>query len=196
MYRWMLTLLVLLCAAALAPAAQVDALAPVSATEAERMVAEERDFLTDVLWIGVDEYFHTGDWQSCVRLCDEVTLLDPQFVEAYTSAAWVLWNYDRDKEAVATYERGLAANPESAELAFDFGFYYRDRKQYDKAISMFRQAVKNGATQTQQHMLPNTLEQAGRKAEALAEWRQLLRRFPKDPVAKNKIARLERELIP
>ncbi len=193
--RQLLTLVVFgLCCAAVAPRACAEEFRPISAKEAERVVAEERDFLTDILWMGIDGYWHEGDGESCVRLCQEITVLDPQFVEAYTNAAYLRWNENRDAEAIALYEQGLAANPESPELYFDCGFFYRDRKNYPKAIEMLRLAVKYGAEQTQQHLLPNTLEESGDKAGALAEWRKLLQRFPGDRIAQRKIARLEKEL--
>jgi hypothetical protein len=59
---------------------------------------------------------------------------------------------------------------------------------------MFRKAAGKGLTGTQQHMLPNTLERAGRKQAALDEWRAIQKRFPNDAIAKNKITRLEKEL--
>jgi len=171
-----------------------EELAPIPAAVAEARVAEERDFLTDILWMGIDGYWHEGKWEDCLRLNKEIIALDPQFVEAYTSAAWLLWSEDRDKEAVAMYEQGIDANPDSPDLYFDFGFYYRNRKKLDQAIAMFRKAVDKGAPQTSQHLLPNTLEEAGRKQEALAEWKKLLQRFPTDGVAQMKIPRLEQEL--
>lgn len=171
-----------------------EALRPVSAREAERRVGEVRDAITEVLWIGLDTYWHEGDWDSCLRLTKEIIALDPHFVEAYTSAAWMLWSEDRDKEAVAMYREGLEANPDSAELYFDYGFYLRNRKQLEQAIEMFRRAVEKGAPKAKQRMLPNTLEEAGRKAEALAEWRKLLKRFPEDELAKVRIRQLEEEL--
>jgi Tfp pilus assembly protein PilF len=171
-----------------------EELRPIPAAEAERRVAEVRDALTEVLWIGIDGYWHEGDWEACLRLNKEIVALDPQFVDAWTSAAWVLWSNDRDKEAVEVYKEGIEANPDSPDLYFDYGFFLRNRKRFDEAIPMFRKACEKGATKAQQHMFPNTLEEAGRKAEALKEWRKLLERFPEDAVAKGKIGRLEEEL--
>jgi tetratricopeptide (TPR) repeat protein len=176
------------------PTRAEEELKPISAAVAEARVAEVRDAITEVLWIGIEGYWHEGQWEDCLRLNQEIIALDPQFVEAYTSAAWLLWSYDRDQEAVAMYQQGIAANPDSHELYFDFGFYYRNRKQLDKAVEMLRKAVELGIDRGKQHLLPNTLEEAGRKKEALAEWRKLLKRFPNDPVAKHKSERLEREL--
>jgi len=189
-------LIVLGAAGAFARTARADTVAPLPVADAERVVAEERDFLTDFLWVGMDGCWHEGDWESCLRLCREIILLEPHFVDAYTGGAWVLWSNDRDKEAEALYQQGIAANPGDPDLYFECGFFYRERKQYDKAVAMFRLVVKYGGTKPQQRMLPNTLEEAGRKQEALAEWRKLSQRFPEDIIAKNKIARLERELYP
>ena len=171
-----------------------EELKPIPAAIAEARVAEVRDAITDILWFGIDGYWHEGQWEDCLRLNQEIIALDPHFVEAYTSAAWVLWSSDRDKEAVAMYQQGIAANPDSFDLYFEMGFYYRNRKQLDKAVEMLRKAVELGIDRGKQHLLPNTLEEAGRKQEALAEWKKLLKRFPDDPVAKHKIERLGREL--
>ncbi len=193
-HRFTVALLVGCAVALLAPLARAETLKPISAKEAEKVITEERDYLTDILWIGIDGYWHEGDWNSSLRLCKEIVQIDPHFVEAYTNGAYLLWNQNRDKEAIAMYEQGIAANPESPDLYFDFGFFYRDRKNYDKAIRFFRQAVKYGAPATQQHMLAATLEEAGKKQEALEEWRNILKRFPDDGVAPRKIERLEKEL--
>ena len=171
-----------------------EELKPIPAAEAEKRVAVERDALTELLWVGIDGYWHAGQIEDCVRLNKEIYGIDPQFVEAYTSAAWVLYSNDRDAEAVAVYKEGLAANPKSADLYFEFGFFYRYRKQFDKAIPLLRKAVALGVDKTSQHLLPETLYEAGHKQEALAEWRLFQKRFPEDPIAKRHIAALEKEL--
>ena len=43
-------------------------------------------------------------------------------------------------------------------------------------------------------MLPTALYRAGRKEEALAEWRGILARFPEDARARQQIEALEKEL--
>ena len=175
-------------------AAPAEELKPIPAAEAERRVAESRDALTDMLWIGLDVYWHQGGWDDCLRICRDIIILDPQFVEAYTAAAWMLWSSDRDQEAIAMYEKGIEANPDSPDLYFEYGLYYRNRGKLGKAIELLRKAAEKGATRGQQHLLPNTLYQAGRKQEALDEWRAVLKRFPKDPIAPRKIAEIESAL--
>ena len=174
------------------PAAQQPQ--PIPAAEAERRVAETRDALTDLLWMGTEPYWHTGEWEECVRLCRQVVELDEHFVEACTSLAWLLWSYDRDAEAVKVYEQCVVANPESWKARHEFGMYYLSRRKYDQAVEQLRHAVALGAPTPHAHMLSVALERAGRKQEALAEWRAILKRFPDDAVAKRHAERLQEEL--
>lgn len=169
-------------------------LAPLSAAEGERQVAEARDFLADLLWDGTEQYWHTGKWDEAIRLCWQIVQIDPTFVEAYNSAAWMLWSMDRDEEAIELYRAGVAANPNRYEIFHDFGMYYYHRHKWNEAAEQFGKSVQADAPMYHQHMLPNSLERAGRLEEALAEWRALLERFPDDPIAKRHIKALEEQL--
>ncbi len=167
---------------------------PLSAADAERRVTETQDFLVDLLWEHTDVHWHAGRWDEAIRLCHQVIELDPGFVEAYTGAAWLLWSMDRDEEAIEFYRAGLAANPDSYEIPHEFGMYYHHRHNWDQAAEQFRKAVELRAPSYLQHMLPNVLERAGKKREALSEWRALSKRFPNDPIPRRHIEALVAEL--
>ena len=194
-------LLLLSCAAPLwaaeQPAAERSAaeVTPLLAAEAEEKVAESRDFLVDLLWLGTDTYFHAGEWDECIRIARQVIEIDPHYIDAYTGPAYLLWSSDRDEEAIELFRAGIEANPERHEIYHEFGMYYWLHQMYEEAIVQFRQAVAREAPRMVQHMLPNALERAGRKQEALAEWRALLERFPDDIIAERHISALERELL-
>ena len=151
---------------------------PIPAAEAERRVGESRDFVADLLWEHTEVYWHSGKWDEVIALCRRVVAVDPQFVEAYNGAAWLLWSMDRDEEAVEFYRAGIAATPDQYEIHHEFGMYYRHREKWDEAAEQFRKSVERG----------------GRKREALAEWRALLKRVPDDPLAKRHIDDLESQL--
>lgn len=167
---------------------------PIAAAEAEQRAKESRDFLTDMLWLKTEDYWHEGEWDEAIRLCRQIVQVDPTFVEAYTGAAWMLWSMDRDPEAIELYEAGIRNNPKSYEVHHEYGMYFRYRQKWEQATEQFRKSVELGAPKAFQHMLPNALENGGHKREALEEWRAILRRFPDDAVAKKHIARLEQEL--
>lgn len=169
-------------------------LKPIPAPEAEQRVAESRDFLADLLWYHTEALWHAGRWEEAIALCRRIVELDPHFVEAYNSAAWLLWSMDRDEEAIALYRAGIKANPDRHEIHHEFGMYYYHEHKWDQAAEQFRKSVERGAPMYFQHMLPNALERAGRRREALEEWRALLKRFPGDGVAGRHIESLEGEL--
>jgi Tfp pilus assembly protein PilF len=197
MRRAMIAVILLLSPLTLwAATAPADEIGPVPAAQAEQRVSKARDLLTDTLWMGTEPYWHTGQWDDCVRICRQIVEVDPHFVEAYTCAAWMLWSEEKDAEAIELFNACIKANPDSWEVYHDFGTFYMARHKYNEAAEMYRKAVARGSPQMHQHMLPGALELAGRKQEALAEWRALLKRFPDDAVAKSKIARLEKELEP
>jgi tetratricopeptide (TPR) repeat protein len=188
-------LLALVCAAGLwAAGASGEGPSPISAADAEERVAEARDFLTDMLWANTEQHWHEGRWEDCIRLCRQIVEVDPRFVEAYNGAAWMLWNLDRDEEALEMYHAGIAANDERYEIYHDFGMYYFIHDKWNLAAEQFRKSVECGAPMYYQHMLPNALERGGRRHEALSEWRELLKRFPEDPIAGKHIEALTREL--
>jgi len=185
-----------LCLSALAwaGARPENRLRPIPAAQAEKRVTETRDFIVDLLWEHTDVHWHVGEWEDCIRLSRQAFELDPHFTEAYTNAAWLLANLNRDAEAIAVFREGIAINPDNHDIHHHFGMFFERRHRYDEAVEQFRKAVENAAPQTWQHMLPGTLEKAGRKQEALEEWKALLQRFPDDPVAKQHIEKLEQEL--
>ena len=167
---------------------------PAPAAEVQQRVAEARDFLVDLLWMNTEQHWHSGRWEDCIRLCRQIIQLDRHFIEAYTGSAWMLWSMDRDDEAIEMYRAGVEANPDSHEIYHEFGMYYWHEHDWNEAAKQFRKSVELGAPVYFQHMLPNALERAGRKQEALEEWRALLKRFPDDPIAKRHIEDLEKQL--
>jgi tetratricopeptide (TPR) repeat protein len=187
-----ISVLVFPCLAPLSSRARAaEEIRPIPAAEAEKRTAQTRDFLLDRIAEQIDTYWHAGKWDECMRLLRQDIEIDPSDTEAYTDLGWVLANLNRDAEAVAVYEAGIAANPKSFDIPHHFGMFYSRRKKYEQAIEQFRVAIKKGAPQTWQHMLPDTLEIVGRKQEALDQWRELLKRFPNDPIAKQHIKALE-----
>jgi tetratricopeptide (TPR) repeat protein len=167
---------------------------PISAAEAEKQVQGSRDFLTDMLWTKTEDYWHVGKWDEAIRLCRQIVEVDPHFVEAYTGAAFLLYSMDKDEEAIELFRAGIAANPKDYDLPHEFGMYYMYRHKYDLAAEQFARSVELGSPHTMQHMLGNALERAGRPDEALRVWQGILKRFPNDPIAKQHIGELQKEL--
>lgn len=166
-----------------APAADPEATAT---AVLDRVVAD--------LWAHSDGYFHDGDYETASRVGRLCVRLDPNYIEAVTTVAWLLrQGLSRPEEAKAMLYRGIEANPGNYEVYFDLGMLYYDLKQYAQAERYVGEAVKHNAPPPVHHMLAHCYERLGRKADALRVWRATVEKFPKDMAARHNLQRMEKE---
>jgi len=87
-------------------------------------------------------------------------------------SAWLLWSMDRDDEAVALYDKGIAANPDTYELYYEKGFYFMTRrKDLKAAIPLLETAVsKPDCDPIVRHSLAHAYEKTGQLQKALDMW--------------------------
>jgi tetratricopeptide (TPR) repeat protein len=94
----------------------------------------------DLYWLRTIQYFgaHIRTDEQVPHLhglVDLVTSLDPHFIDAYQLGGLLLAIAKRFPEAVAIYEKGIAANPERWELPHDLGrLYFLDLKDEAQAL--------------------------------------------------------------
>jgi tetratricopeptide (TPR) repeat protein len=94
----------------------------------------------DLYWVRTIQYFGAHiqtdrEFPHLYALVDLVTSLDPHFVEAYQLGGLFLIIGKRLPEAIAIYEKGIAANPERWELPYDLGrLYFLDLKDEVQAL--------------------------------------------------------------
>ena len=150
--------------------------------------------LADYLWELTDHYFHSGDHERCIRLNLYIVDLDPTFIDAYLTAAWLQDSADRFDDALKTLELGIQHNPDHYACYYDTGWYHTKHKQHEKALHWYQLAAARDCPPNVPRMVPNTLERLGRAEESLAAWRELLKRYPDDQVVVHNIGRLEQKL--
>lgn len=127
------------------------------------------------LWTKADEYWHDGDYESCIALDRRITELDPAETEAYAVAAWLLWSLGRGEEAIAELKRGIEANPENYHLYFELGFHYFGHlKQPEQGLPWLEKAVQYPPYPVYvKRNLAHAYRAAGRYSEALATWEEI-----------------------
>jgi tetratricopeptide (TPR) repeat protein len=105
----------------------------------------------DLAWLRAVQYYgqHRTTDNQFVRMghvFDILTALDPAFVPAYSFGAFALAQEGNDFPAAERLmHKGLAANPESGELAFQLGFLYYVRpggRDLQRAAGYFEQASR------------------------------------------------------
>ncbi len=185
---------------ALAGDARMGAWGPVSAqTEyagpTDAPLGELMDAFTNYLIGETDWWWHAGQYEQVLRGQETIVWLDPTWLDGLTNAGYLYWSLERDGEALATYRRAVAMHPDRWESHFELGFFYFNaQKRYADAVPEFARARELGCPPVQARMHAHALEDAGRNAEALEVWRELLANSPDDGVVRGNLQRLEAEM--
>ena len=115
--------------------------------------------LADIYWTRAVQYYGAKlptsdrDFHLLAPLLDVATTLDPYLVPAYHFGAFFLseklGGAGRPDLAVDLVKKGIAANPDNAQISADLGFlYYMKLKDYDKAAAAYLATSKiPGASQ-------------------------------------------------
>jgi len=185
----MIWMLVLLCCMTSLPAKDV----PLTPDSAHASTGEAVNFLIHLNEVVVDKYFHNGDWEKAVAAIDRVIALQPQGLEAYANAAWLLWSTGKDARAMDYYQRMVDANPKNPEGYFIVGSMFFGRRRYADALPWLEKAEGLGITSPHRHLLGHTLLKLGRNADALAFWQRVLAADAKDDVARRQIDELKKK---
>jgi hypothetical protein len=154
----------------------------------------------DLAWLRAIQYYGehrlTDNRFDRIRhVMEIVSDLDPGFREPYVFGGFVLAQEMNDPEAgLALLERGLHANPESWELAFEIGFlHYVCRHDYAAGGAYFALASRMpGHPEYVERFAAFAEQRAGRAEMAILLWKRVLatgNRYMQD-VARREIARL------
>ncbi len=130
--------------------------------------------VANLLWMKSDEYWHEGLFTRQVPLMEAVVTLDPQFIDAWSTAGWHhAYNIYADIPESAEYKskgelairkaqenavdtgidylnRGSAMNPDTYRLWFEYGWTRAEKGGYydDKTLDLYRTARKQSDART------------------------------------------------
>ena len=161
-------------------------------------------FAADVYWIRAVQYFggrveRRANFPQLYQLVDMATSLDPHFVDAYVYGGLFLVIARQLPQAIAIYEKGIAANPDVWQIPHDLGrLYFLETREYDKALRWWQVADRLPG---RPHYLPRFLirlqAKTGHRQTALELWQKLLEQSENESVraiAKREIETLLKEL--
>lgn len=135
-----------------------------------------------------DRYFHNGDYETCIRIHERITHLDPSNTDSWGVAAWLLWSLGRKEEALQRYLEGIQANPDRYELYFDLGFHLaRQLNQPERGIPYLEKAASLPSPPLVRRSLAHAYFAAGRYSEAVAVWEQLGREGDVPAIVQNNL---------
>lgn len=167
---------------------------------------EVRVTIADILWVKVDTYFHAAitpeeheqihpghpehmlgishinptlagtQFLPLIRL---IVDLDPNFIEAYSTGGWWLWNrLNQVQEAINFFNEGIKNNPDNYQLHYDLGWlYFWKLADYNKSKETFIAASKLATTDrdksTALEFLAYSYERLNDNANAITVWEQV-----------------------
>jgi predicted Zn-dependent protease len=78
--------------------------------------------------------FQAGKLNEAVRLCKTILHVEPQHVEAHNLLGHVLGRLGRNAQAIASFDRALAAAPDSVEAWYGHGMTLAAMNRPQQAI--------------------------------------------------------------
>lgn len=166
-----------------------------SATNAGRALTQVDGItnrVVDALWVGVDRFWHDGDYNRIIALSRVIVEADPQFVDAYQNAGYILWSMGDSPGADAFLQLGVARNPKRYDLYTEMGQHLFRTKRFRDALPYLQKgAAYKNAPAPAWATLAHCYERAGRLDNAIAAWRQVVKRFPSFPPGPSNLRRAE-----
>ena len=150
----------------------------------------------DLTWIRTVQYFGSRierqeRFPQLYQLVDMVTSLDPQFLDAYQYGGLFLSIARQYPNAIAIYEKGIAANPNAWQLPHDLGrLYFLELHDYPQALHWWTIADRLPG---RPHYIPRFLirlqAKVGHVETALELWQQMYKQSENEAI--REIARRE-----
>ena len=146
------------------------------------------------LWIAYDNVgtllIEAGRAEEALPYFKKAIELKRDFVPGYNKLANALISMERFSEAQGYLEEALTIDPRSYSALSNLGFLFAQTGDVDGAIGFLERAKQVRPSAEACNNLGNAFLMAGRKAEALREYRAALAIDPGDPFARENIERI------
>lgn len=142
-----------------------------------------REVVAGLLWIRVNDFFHSGQYEPIVPLTRMITWMDPHQIDVYCTGAWHLaYNFvDSSQRADRRYlapaikflEEGIQNNPGVWDPEFDLGFvlYNMKAQRFDEGLYWIKRAASEKNVPNYIHrQVAHAYEKAGRIDDAIRQW--------------------------
>ncbi|MCA9726701.1 MAG: hypothetical protein KC729_03395 [Candidatus Eisenbacteria bacterium] len=152
----------------------------------------------DIVWLRALQYYgqHRGTdrhYPYLETLFRTLTDLDPHFINAYIFGALTLAEDEhREEAALELLRRGIARNPESWWLVFEYGFmfYVHGHDPVRASYWLTRAAHMEGAPEWTARLAAHASSQAGQATTAIALWREVYRNTENDEIRRIAVEKL------
>ena len=175
------------------------------------VLAGFKGLAVDLIWINLDENFHSGRWHRVLPMFYTVSRLQPHFIQNWALGAWhMAFNVSHEAQSIEKkrewiwtgirfVKEGLSYNRDRYDLYFETGWiYYQKAKLFDdpwlmheKAIIFFKRALSHKSPEYVPRLIGHIYRKAGRWEEAIRVFENILTRRPHDHIAKRVLGDLK-----
>lgn len=135
--------------------------------------------------------FRFGKTDEAIQQFAEAARLAPQSADAQFNWGIALVTQNKIAEAIPHFSEAVRLNPANADGWFNLGLACLNTHEPDKAAAAFAEEAKRAPNDTKAHFrLAQALEQQGKFAEAVLQYRQALRLTPGFPEASSALDRI------
>lgn len=143
----------------------------------------------DLLWLQVEDLFHSGQSYKMLPIFKSVTFLQPKFITPWAVGGWhlaynisVMAKDPKEKEAwiqagVDFLKEGISYNPERYDLYFELGWtLFHKVKNYSESVKYLELARKFPRPDYVDDVLAHAYEKNGQIDRAIETWEEIGKR--------------------
>ncbi|MFA7328886.1 MAG: hypothetical protein WC081_05225 [Candidatus Ratteibacteria bacterium] len=142
----------------------------------------------DLLWLQVEELFHSGQSYKMLPILRSVTFLQPKFVTPWAVGGWhlsynisvMVKDHPEQEKAwiqagVDFLKEGISYNPERYDLYFELGWtFFNKVKNYAEAVKYLELACKFPRPDYIDDALAHAYEKNGQIDRAMETWKEII----------------------
>ena len=150
--------------------------------------------VVDNVWVETDHYWHEGDYNRIIGLIRPIVEVDPTFVDAYSSAAWLMWSQGDTAAADTFLQYGITKAPtaQKGEINYEFGWHLFNTKRYAQALPYLKKATDaNVSFVTAYTTLGHCYRQLKRYDDSIKTWQTVIKKFPNFASGPSNLARVK-----
>jgi len=145
----------------------------------------------DLLWLNVENYWHSGQHYKMLPLFEAVAWLQPHYITVWAVGGWhmayniyVAVKTEEEKQywynqGIKFLKKGVSYNPDKYDLYFETGWtYYHKGKDYPNAVKYFEKAIKYPHPEYVDDVLAHAYEKNGQIKKAIETWEYVRDNYP------------------
>jgi predicted Zn-dependent protease len=142
----------------------------------------------------LDFWFKKGEFPKVTFVLSMQYAYDRHDQELADNLGWMYWNMEMEQRSVATYKSYIAENPKDPWAKLNLATHYFVQRKYKEVIPLLKDGAIVSTHPNHLRMLARSYEREKLIKESVDAYSLMVKKFPKDQMAKNNLARVKKKL--